>query len=184
MPSISYEVIIVSTEDTTTRATSQTTHSPAEASNWAKLWMLLMRVALGVLMLTVGIRLLTEGGWKAWVQIGGFLPRTVKGPFEGPFLALWESPVILYMVILGAIAVGAAMILGMFVRLAAVGGALMMITFYLSNLPPQFGWVNQQLMYFLIFALFPALGPGYHWGVDRFLRPYEKRFPILRYLTG
>lgn len=155
-----------------------------EPTMLAKFWMLLMRVALGALVLTVGVRLLTEGGWDAWVQIGGFLPRTVEGPFAGPFLALWESPVILFLVIFGSIAVGAAMILGLFVRLAAIGGALMMITFYLSNIPPQFGWVNQQLIYFLIFALFPALGPGYHWGLDRFIRPYEERFPILRYLTG
>lgn len=156
----------------------------AEPSTLTKFWMLLMRVALGALVLTVGVRLLTEGGWDAWVQIGGFLPRTVEGPFAGPFLALWESPVILFLVIFGSIAVGAAMILGLFVRLAAIGGALMMITFYLSNIPPQFGWVNQQLIYFLIFALFPALGPGYHWGLDRFIRPYEERFPILRYVTG
>ncbi|MFB6285985.1 MAG: DoxX family protein [Candidatus Bipolaricaulia bacterium] len=155
-----------------------------EPTTLAKFWMLLMRVALGALVLTVGVRLLTEGGWDAWVQIGGFLPRTVEGPFAGPFLALWESPVILFLVIFGSIAVGAAMILGLFVRLAAIGGALMMITFYLSNIPPQFGWVNQQLIYFLVFALFPALGPGYHWGLDRFVRPFEERFPFLRYLTG
>lgn len=158
--------------------------SPQAPSPLTKFWMLLMRVALGVLVLTVGVRLLTEGGWKAWVQIGGFLPRTVSGPFSGPFLALWESPVILNLVIWGSILVGVAMILGLFVRLAAVGGALMMLTFYLSNIPPQFGWVNQQLIYFLIFALFPALEPGYHWGLDRFLRSYEQRYPVLRYALG
>lgn len=149
-----------------------------------KFGILLLRVALGVLVMTVGIRLLTEGGWKAWVRIGGFLPRTVSGPLAQPFLAVWESPVILHLVIWGSILVGVAMILGLFVRLAAIGGALMMLTFYLSNIPPQYGWVNQQLIYFLLFALFPALRPGHHWGIDRFLRPYERRYPILRYVLG
>ncbi len=146
--------------------------------------MLLMRTAMGVLMLTLGIRLLTEGGWNAWMQIGGFLPSVVRGPFAGPFVALWESPIILNLVIWGSILVGMAMILGLFVRLAAIGGALMMLGFYLATLPPQFGWANQQLIFLLIFSLFPALGPGYQLGLDYFLEPLEKRYPILRYVLG
>ncbi|HED04463.1 MAG TPA: DoxX family membrane protein [Candidatus Fraserbacteria bacterium] len=146
--------------------------------------LLLLRVAMGILMLTLGLRLLTEGGWKAWMQIGGFLPGVVRGPFAGPFVALWDSPVILYLVIWSAILVGIAMILGLFVRLAAIGGATMMLLFYIATIPPQFGWVNQQLIFLLIFTLFPALGPGYQLGLDYFLIPLRKRYPVLRYVLG
>jgi thiosulfate dehydrogenase [quinone] large subunit len=146
--------------------------------------MLLVRIAMGVLMLTLGIRLLTEGGWNAWMQIGGFLPSVVRGPFSGPFVALWENPVILDLVVWGSILVGTAMILGVFVRLAAIGGAMMMLMFYISTIPPQFGWVNQQMVFLLIFSLFPALGPGYQLGLDHFLKPLEKRYPVLRFVLG
>lgn len=148
------------------------------------LWMLLVRIAMGALMLTLGMRLLTEGGWNAWMQIGGFLPSVVRGPFAGPFVALWESPVVLAMFVWGSILVGTAMILGLFVRLAAIGGALMMLMFYVATLPPQFGWVNQQLVFLLIFSLFPALGPGYQLGLDYFLKPIERRYPLLRFVLG
>lgn len=145
---------------------------------------LLLRVVIGVLILTVGIRLLTEGGWDAWTRIGGYLPKMVRGPFEDPFTALYDNPVILDMVIAGSVLVGTAMILGLFVRLAAVGGALMMVMFYIGAIPPTFGWINDQLIYFLVFALFPTLGPGYQLGLDYYLRPLEKRYPILKYILG
>lgn len=148
------------------------------------LWLLIMRFAMGFLIFTLGFRLLTEGGWNAWVQIGGFLPKRVSGPFGDIFLSFWENQIILHLVIWSSMAIGVAMVLGLFVRLASFGGALLMLTFYISNVPPQFGWVNQQLIFFLIFSLFPALGPGYKIGLDYFLQPYEQKFPVLKFLTG
>lgn len=147
-------------------------------------WSLVMRWAMGVHLLTVGWRLLTEGGWKAWPVIGGILPRTVRGPFAGPFLALWESPVILALVIAGCLGVGAALLLGAFVRLAALGGALMMALFYVAVLPPPSGWVTQHVIYFLIFVYFFAVRPEPAFGLDGLLRRWETRIPALRWVVG
>jgi len=87
-------------------------------------------------MLTLAARLMLEGGWKAWMKLGGMLPTVVRGPFEGLFIQFWESPIILWLVIGASIAVGLSMVLGVFVRLGAFGGALMMVGFYVATMPP------------------------------------------------
>ncbi len=144
----------------------------------------LLRVSLGSIMLTLGIRLLLEGGWKAWMRIGGILPTVVRGPFEGLFLQTWESPVVLYLVIGGALAIGTAMVLGCCTRLAALGGAARILSFYLATIPPQFGWVNQYFIYFGAFVNFIVVTPERAFGLDGLLRGFKPQHPVLRWFVG
>lgn len=144
----------------------------------------LLRVSLGGIMLTLGTRLLLEGGWKAWMKLGGMLPKVVRGPFEGMFLQFWESPVVLYLVIFASFAVGLSMVLGIFVRLGALGGALMMVGFYLATLPPLFGWINYHFIYLGAFVNFLIITPEYSFGLDSYLRKFITRYPALQWVTG
>jgi uncharacterized membrane protein YphA (DoxX/SURF4 family) len=144
-----------------------------------------VRLALGVFMLTAGYRLMFEGGWKAWLQIGHVLPTAVEGPFAGPFTALWENPIVLFMVIFGATTVGLSMVFGFLARLGAFGGAVMMVAFYVATLPPHFGWVNEYAINFLVFVYFMTKNPGYFPGLDRLIqRKFADRFPKLHWLVG
>src|SRR5574337_743830 len=129
----------------------------------------LLRVSLGVIMLTLAARLLLEGGWETWMKLGGMLPTVVRGPFEPMFVQFWESPVILYLVIGASLAVGLSMALGLFVHLGAMGGALMMVGFYLATLPPLFGWINYYFIYFGAFFNFLVIVPEYAFGLDGYL---------------
>jgi len=144
----------------------------------------LLRISLGVIMLTLAARLLLEGGWKAWMKLGGMLPTVVRGPLEPVFLQFWENPVILYLVIGASIAIGLSMVLGLFVRLGALGGALMMVGFYLATLPPLFGWINYYFVYFGAFLNFLVITPEYAFGLDRYLRPYKDRYPWLKWIVA
>lgn len=144
----------------------------------------LLRVSLGTIMLTLGTRLLVEGGWKAWMQLGGMLPTVVRGPFEGLFVQFWESPVILSLVIFASFAVGASMVLGLLTRLGALGGALMMVGFYLATLPPLFGWVNYHFVYFGAFVNFLVIRPTHLYGLDAYLQPWTARYRWLKWVVA
>lgn len=139
---------------------------------------------MGIIMLTLATRLLLEGGWKAWMKLGGMLPTVVRGPFEPMFVQLWESPVILYLVVGASIAIGLSMVLGLLVRLGSLGGALMMVGFYLATLPPLFGWINYYFIYFGAFLNFLLITPEYAFGLDRYLRPLKDRYPWLKWIVA
>ena len=152
---------------------------------WSVVLLTMVRLALGIFMLTAGLRLWLEGGWKAWLQIGHLLPTAVEGPFAAWFTALYENPVVLFLVISGSLAVGASMILGFLARLGALGGAVMVVFFYITTLPPHFGPINEYVIYFLVFLYFMTKNPGYFPGIDRIIqRKLADRFPMLHWLVG
>ncbi len=144
----------------------------------------LLRVSLGVILLTLGTRLLLEGGWDAWMKLGGMLPTVVRGPFEGLFIQFWESALILNLVIFASFAVGLSMVLGLLTRLGALGGALMMVGFYLATLPPLFGWVNYHFCYFGASVNFLVIRPAHPFGLDAYLRPLAARHRWLRWVVA
>jgi len=121
---------------------------------------------------------------RVWMRIGGILPTVVRGPLEAVFIQTWESPVVLYLVIIGSIAIGLSMIFGLFTRLGALGGAVMMVGFYLATIPPQFGWINQYFIYFGAFFNFLVITPEYVLGLDGYLRKLKLRFPVLHWVAA
>lgn len=140
---------------------------------------LILRFAFGYMMLHAGLSKLTAGGWTA----AGFLSYG-SGPFAGLFASMAGSGVVDGLVIWGEILIGAALILGLFLRFACFLGALMMVLFFLPYLPPEHGWVSQQIVYLLVFVAFMFSGAGYLWGLDSLLKKAEQRYPILRYVLG
>jgi thiosulfate dehydrogenase [quinone] large subunit len=150
----------------------------------ANLIMLALRLSLASMMLTLAFRLMFEGGWNAWTVVGHLVPQTVRGPFAGLFYSFWENPIVLALVIGSSLAVGMALFVGLFVRLAAIGGALMMIGFYVATLPPEFGWINEQLIFALTFLAYAVMSPAYNFGLDSYLKKLETRYPVLRFVIG
>lgn len=128
-----------------------------------------LRVALGLSMLQVAYKLF-RGGWEAWLNASALLPGVVKGPLGGIYAAIWGNPIVLWFVILGALAVGIGLTTGFLTRLSALVGTFMMLGFYTADLPPSSGWFDVQLVQMFAFFLVASMGAGHIWGVDSLLR--------------
>jgi thiosulfate dehydrogenase [quinone] large subunit len=89
--------------------------------------------------------------------------------------------------------IGLALIVGAFVRLAALGGALQMAMFYLGSwdVAGPLGFVNSDLVYLVVFLAIGAFAAGRILGLDRHIErlevggePLIERYPKLRYVLG
>jgi thiosulfate dehydrogenase (quinone) large subunit len=140
----------------------------------------ILRIFLGGLMLEAGLDKLISGNFSAV----GYLQHGV-GPFAKLFSGLIPDVATLnYLVIWAEIAIGIALILGILIRLASYGGSLLMIAYYLPYLPPSSGWINQQIIYLLIFITLIFSGIGYFLGMDRLFWQFEERKSPWRWLFG
>jgi thiosulfate dehydrogenase [quinone] large subunit len=97
-----------------------------------------MRIAIGWHFLYEGVAKLTSASWSA----AGYL-KVSRGPFAGFFHWIASRPDLLDKVNLitmyGLAVVGVLLILGLFTRVAAVGGVGFVLLFYLCN-PPFVGY--------------------------------------------
>ncbi len=159
-----------------------------------------VRITAGVMFLTAGLEKALGGTFEA----AGFLKGATAGT---PYLAtaaekviynpthdMWVSlagnatlmPFVNWLVVFGEIAIGAALILGLFTRFAAVAGGLMMGLFYLAVWDFSHGIVNEQLLLGVVTLFLGVIGAGRYYGVDSIL---EKATPVqhtpqLRYVLG
>jgi thiosulfate dehydrogenase (quinone) large subunit len=124
---------------------------------------------------------------RAWIDGGkptaGFLKNTPEGPFAGFCHDLAGAVRADWLFMLGLAGVGAALMLGIGMRLAAAAGALLMVMMWAAVLPPENNPVmDDHLIYALLaigLALVAAgdtLGLGRWWGNTALVR----RFPILK----
>ncbi len=148
-------------------------------STW-QLWSLvILRVAVGWHFLYEGVTKLINPNWSSL----GYLMDS-GGVLEGLFQSMAGNPAVLNVVdflnIWGLMLIGAGLILGLFTRVATIGGILLLAFYYLSH-PPILGvtyaipsegnylWINKNLIELLtlwVILLFPT------WrqiGVDRFI---------------
>lgn len=143
----------------------------------------LARIALGGLMFEAGVSKLLSGTFSAAELLG-----ESSGPFAEFFLSLANNPdllpIINNLVMWGELLVGVALILGILVRFASFWGALMMLLYYLPSLPPASGWINQQIIYLLLFVLFMFSGAGYFLGLDSLAAKFERTKHPLRIILG
>ena len=133
-----------------------------------------LRMALGLSFLQIAYKLF-RGGWDGWTNASALLPATVQGPIGNIYSVLWGNQFILWLMILGTLAIGLAMVAGLLTRLAALAGTLIMLSFYTACLPPATGWFDVQLIAIFAFFTLASMGAGHVWGVDSFLRRYERR---------
>ncbi len=156
-----------------------------------------LRFVMGGMMLFAGL------GKFAFISgepfdASGFLVHGVDpaSPVSGLYAAMGANEFLLGMINViipvTQVLIGVALIAGAFVRLAALGGALQMIAFYLGGWEGQ--WLalfDSTLIYAVVFLALGAFAAGRIAGLDRYIEqievsgePIVERFPKLRYLLG
>jgi thiosulfate dehydrogenase [quinone] large subunit len=136
-----------------------------------------LRVFVGWHFLYEGIAKLTAPSWSA----AGYL-KQARGPFAGLFKWLASEPNLLanadLITMWGLTLVGAFLILGLFTRLASLGGIAFILLFYLCN-PPFVGYfysiptegsyliVNKNLVELCALIVILVTGTGRFAGLDR-----------------
>ncbi|MFG2090544.1 hypothetical protein [Spirillospora sp. NPDC048824] len=168
-------------------ATGPLTESPAARYVWAA-----ARLALGWVFAWAFLDKMFGLGHetpaaKAWVDGGspteGFLANSPEGPFAGFYNdiagAVWAD----WLFMLGLAGIGAALILGIGMRLAAVAGTALLVMMWTAVLPPANNpFMDDHLIYAIVIvglALVSAgdtLGLGRWWGETRLV----KRFPFVK----
>ena len=146
---------------------------------WPMIAITVLRVFVGWHFLYEGIAKLTAPSWSA----AGYL-KQARGPFASLFKSLAAQPNLLanadLITMWGLTLVGLLLILGLFTRLASLGGIGFILLFYLCN-PPFVGYfysiptegsyliVNKNLVELGALAVILVTGSGRFAGLDRIL---------------
>lgn len=137
----------------------------------------LARISLGWVFLwafldkTFGLGYATESK-DAWIDGGsptfGFLSFGATGPFQGVYNSIAGDAWADWLFMLGLLTIGVALILGVFVNLAAAGGALLLVMMWTAVLPPENNpFMDDHLIYALTLGLLASLGAGRWLGLGR-----------------
>jgi thiosulfate dehydrogenase [quinone] large subunit len=146
-----------------------------------------------LLRLTMGWIFIWSGIDKAVTNFSaaGFLVHSTQGPLGGWFQSLGANQAALNvidpLVIWGQILIGATLVLGLFTRSGLFWGAAMVMMFYLAQFPPANNpFMDEHLVYILLFGLLGALGSGRILGVDALVEriPWVKRNRVVTLLLG
>ena len=154
-----------------------------------------LRVLIGGMILFAGIGKYADGPFDAAGYLANIDPAS---PVSGLYGAMATVPALMdvvnVIVPLTQVLIGIALITGGFVRLAAVGGAIQMLAFYLGGWPLADGVLaafGSTLIYAAVFVTVAALGAGRYAGADRYIErievggePLIERVPAFRYLLG
>ncbi|QZN86541.1 DoxX family protein [Cellulomonas sp. C5510] len=175
---------------TRTSGTTETrTHDDVLTSVAARRTLAGLRLATGFIFLwafldkTFGLGYSTPSE-NAWINGGapsqGFLNSpAVVGPFQGFFQGI-ASPVTDVLFMLGMLGVGAAVMLGIGTRVAAVAGTAIMLMMWAAEWPLQSGSTNPLVDYHIVYALALILvafaAGGDTWGLGR----WWKSLPVVQ----
>lgn len=166
-----------------------TTNNPIYFSAIQKTFLFLLRVAIGWHLLYEGLVKLLMPEWSAAEYLS--LSRWI---FAGFFNWIASNPLILSIVdqinIWGLILIGLALMLGLFTRVAAIAGALLLSLYYISN-PPFVGLdygvpveghyliVNKTLIEIVGLSILAIFHTGLVWGLDLLLTKRREKKPEL-----
>jgi thiosulfate dehydrogenase [quinone] large subunit len=145
------------------------------------------RIVIGAIFLWAGLEKIIGGGLGTW-SAKGFLQFGSGGSLGWPFVTgkvaegtvfnpthdFWVGlagnetamTVIGFLVPLGQLGIGIALILGLLTRFGAAMGALMMLIFLVAAWDFQYGIVNQHLTYAVVTLGLGIVGAGNHYGLD------------------
>ena len=91
---------------------------------------------------------------------GGFL-GSAKGPFSNFYHAIAGTELANVLFMAGLLAIGVALILGIGMRLAAAGGALLMVMMWTAVLPPASNpFMDDHLIHAAVLIVLALLGAG------------------------
>ena len=122
---------------------------------------------------------------KSWLSGGnptkGFLGSS-EGPFAGPFHAIAGNGFVNVLFMAALLVIGVALMLGIGMRLAAAGGALVTVLMWAAVLPPANNlFMDDHLIYAGVLVLLALLGAGNTLGLGRVwaATPLVRRAPWL-----
>jgi thiosulfate dehydrogenase [quinone] large subunit len=160
----------------------------------ARRWLAVARLSTGFIFLwafldkTFGLGYSTPSE-RAWINGGnpsqGFLKSdAVVGPFKD-FFASIASPATDVLFMLGMLAVGLAVMLGMGVRIAAVAGSLIMLLMWVAEWPIEAGtnpFMDYHLIYAMVLVVVAYTLAGDTWGLGKWWAnlPIVKQYGWLR----
>ncbi|GAA3699208.1 DoxX family membrane protein [Microlunatus aurantiacus] len=167
------------------------TGRPVVTSSAARRVLAVLRLMFGFTFLwaffdkTFGLGFATPSA-KAWINGGsptkGYLSGS-EGPFSGFYHAIAGNGVVNVLFMLGLLAIGVALILGIGLRIAAVAGGLMYLMMWSVVLPLSTNpIIDDHLTGAVTLALFALTGAGATWGLGRWWAGQEvvARNPWLR----
>ncbi|WP_138005112.1 DoxX family protein [Halalkalirubrum salinum] len=164
--------------------------TPHALSAW---FVVALRFVIGGMILFAGIGKIQEWPFDAAGYLANVDPAS---PVSGLFAAMASSPALMevvnVIVPVTQVLIGVALIFGGFVRLAALGGAMQMMLFYLGGWSGD--WLalfDSTLIYAIVFLAVAAFGAGRILGADKYIeqldvggQPLIDRFPKMQYLLG
>lgn len=109
---------------------------------------------------------------NAWLDGGsptaGFLGKAATGPFAGIYHAIAGNAVVDVLFMTALLGIGAALILGIGMRIAAAAGALLTVLMWTAVLPPETNpFMDDHLVYAAVLVVLALLGAGATWGLGR-----------------
>lgn len=135
---------------------------------------------------TWGLGFATEPA-KSWMSGAsptfGFLKFGTHGPLVEFFQSLAGNLIVDWLFMTGVLLIGVTLIAGIGVRIAGYSGALMMMLMYLSMLWPENNpFMDEHIIYAVIFIALANVNPGDTWGLGRWWSKTSlvKKFPIFK----
>jgi thiosulfate dehydrogenase (quinone) large subunit len=153
---------------------------------------LLMPVTL-LLRLTMGWIFIWSGFDKLFndFSAAGFLTNATQGPLGGWFQDMGRNQtaldVINPLVVWGQILIGITITFGLFTRGGLFWGAVMMMMFYLPQFPPATNpFMDEHLVYIVVFGLLGVLGAGRILGLDALVErhPWVQKNRLVTLILG
>ena len=144
---------------------------------WIFLWAFLDKL--------FGLGFGTEAG-KGWIDGSfptfGFLNFAASGPLEGFYNGLAGNAVVDWLFMLGLLAIGLPLVLGIGVRIAASIGVVMLLLMYSALvLPANNPILDDHIIYAVIMLGLAIANPGYRLGLGRWWGKTRlvNKFPVL-----
>lgn len=126
-------------------------------------------------------------GKQAWIHGGsptkGFLAHSATGPFQSFYHDIAGAAWADWLYMLGLAGIGAALILGIGMRVAAASGALLLVMMWTVVLPPDNNvLMDDHLIYALLIVGLAMAGAGNTLGLGRWwaATPLVRRLPVLK----
>lgn len=157
-------------------------------TDFQKISLFLLRVAMGWMMFYAGITKVIDPAWSATWYLKG--AKTFAGFYQ------WLTspgilPIVNFMNEWGLTLLGLSLIFGVFVRLSSFLGILLMLLYYFPILDfpypnPHSFLVDEHIIYAVVLALFVSFRAGRMWGLENWCShlPICSKYPRLRNLLG
>ena len=167
---------------------------PHSLSAW---FVVALRLVMGGMILFAGLGKFAFISGESF-NASGYLVHGVSAasPVSGLYAAMAASPALMeivnVMIPVTQVLIGVALLVGGFVRLAALGGALQMFAFYLGGWEGQLlATFDSTLIYAIVFLAIAAFGAGRILGADKYIEqleisgePLVEKYPKIQYLLG